>query len=126
MVNTDSFDLHVLNLVNNERAKYGIRPLSFNQNLDASADFYAQDLANVGYLTHNLYGTTPRSRAEQTGYYNGYIGENIAYGQITPQEVVADWMNSLGHQENILNPNYTEMGLGYSSNGNYWVQVFGG
>lgn len=54
-------------------------------------------------------------------------GENIAMGQRTPQEVVQAWMNSPGHRSNILNKNFTEIGVGLAkdANGNpYWTQMF--
>ena len=54
-------------------------------------------------------------------------GENIAYGQRTPEEVMNAWMNSQGHRENILNSRYTSIGVGcyQSSNGTlYWTQLF--
>jgi len=53
-----------------------------------------------------------------------YAGENIAYGQRTPQAVVNAWMNSSGHRANILNANYTQIGVGYVADGNYWTQMF--
>ena len=51
-------------------------------------------------------------------------GENIAYGQRTPQAVVNAWMNSSGHRANILNASYTQIGVGYVAAGNYWTQMF--
>ena len=54
-----------------------------------------------------------------------------AVWQATPAEVVNAWMNSPGHKANILNANFTKMGLGYSNSGNgnyryYWAQEFAG
>ncbi len=54
-------------------------------------------------------------------------GENIASGQRTAQAVVTAWMNSEGHRKNILNPNFTEIGVGYATKSNgtpYWTQMF--
>ena len=51
-------------------------------------------------------------------------GENIAKGYKTPQAVVDGWMNSSGHRANILNASYTQIGVGYVANGNYWTQMF--
>jgi uncharacterized protein YkwD len=51
-------------------------------------------------------------------------GENIAMGQSTPQAVVNAWMNSEGHRANILSTSYTQIGVGYVANGNYWTQWF--
>lgn len=62
------------------------------------------------------------------------MGENIAAGYSTPEAVVEGWKNSSGHRANLLNPNFTELGVGYyylandtgSVNYNrYWTQVFG-
>ena len=59
----------------------------------------------------------------------GHLGENIAAGYKTPQEVVDGWMNSEGHRKNILNPAFTKIGVGYLYTGkdmaHYWVQMFG-
>ncbi|MGL5944276.1 MAG: CAP domain-containing protein [Waterburya sp.] len=57
------------------------------------------------------------------GYQYSNLGENVAQGQTTPTDVLDSWMNSSGHRENILNPNFTEIGVGYENN--YWTQVFG-
>ena len=51
-------------------------------------------------------------------------GENIAMGQSTPEQVVKAWMNSSGHRANILNKNYTHIGVGYVKDGHYWTQMF--
>lgn len=51
-------------------------------------------------------------------------GENIAYGQRTPQAVVQAWINSSGHRANILNASYTHLGVGYVADGHYWTQMF--
>ena len=54
-------------------------------------------------------------------------GENIAAGYRTPEAAVAAWMGSSGHRSNILNANFTALGVGYASGGsytNYWVQEF--
>jgi uncharacterized protein YkwD len=78
------------------------------------------------YFDHNspTYGS-PFDQMKQFGYSYSYAGENIAMGQRSPQEVMKAWMNSAGHRANILSPNFTEIGIGYYSDGNYWVQQFG-
>jgi len=56
-----------------------------------------------------------------------YSGENIAWGQRSPEEVVTAWMNSAGHRANILNANFKELGVGYRQNArgvNYFTQLF--
>ena len=64
---------------------------------------------------------------KQFGISYSYAGENIAAGQQTAQAVMTAWMNSPGHRQNIMSPNYTQMGIGYSPGGNmspYWSQMF--
>ena len=59
--------------------------------------------------------------------FGGTVGENIAYGQKTPEQVMEGWMNSQGHRANILNPNFTAIGVGYYQNSrgvSYWTQLF--
>jgi len=69
------------------------------------------------------------TRAERAGY-SGWmaLGENVAYGYGSVESVMAGWMNSSGHRANILNANFTHVGLGRATAANgtlYWTQVFG-
>lgn len=135
MTNTDQFDLQILDLVNSERAKYGLNPLSLNEKLDIAADNYSQRMATGDFFSHNdPNGSTMVSRVQQVGYQYTHLGENIAAGQSTAVDVFNGWMNSPGHRANILNSNFTHMGLGYynlNPDGgqiryqHYWTQVFG-
>ena len=77
------------------------------------------------YFSHTspTYGS-PFQMMKAFGLSYRTAGENIAYGQRTPQEVVNAWMNSSGHRANILNSSYTQIGVGYVANGNYWTQMF--
>ena len=77
------------------------------------------------YFSHvSQDGRTMSDRIEKYTSSYGYKGENIALGYSTPEEVVKGWMSSEGHRANILNKNYTDIGVGY--NNGYWVQNFGG
>jgi uncharacterized YkwD family protein len=116
----------VVNLVNQERSKAGLKPLTINSTLTKSAQAKAQDMHDKKYFDHNspTYGS-PFDMMKQFGYKYSYAGENIAMGQKTPSEVMKAWMNSAGHKANILSPNFTEIGVGYTSDGSYWVQQFG-
>jgi len=85
-------------------------------------------MANKGYFSHTspTYGT-PFQMMENFGLRFSAAGENIAYGQRTPAEVMRDWMNSPGHRNNILSRSYTEIGVGLAKNKNgvcYWTQMF--
>jgi uncharacterized protein YkwD len=83
-------------------------------------------MASYRYLDHDtrLPGGKRISPKERISRFdaNG-CGENIAQGQSSPQEVVADWMSSPGHRRNILEKSAKRLGVGYVSG--YWVQVFG-
>ena len=112
----------VVELVNQERAKQGLSPLSTMTNLTAAANIRAPEL--VVLFDHNRPdGTqcfTALREANVTGYFTA--GENIAAGYSTPEAVVNGWMNSSGHRANILNSSFTHIGVGYYNG--YWVQMF--
>ena len=89
------------------------------------ARYKSQDMLNNRYFSHNspTYGT-PFQMMKAFGLSFRTAGENIAKGYATPQAVVNGWMNSSGHQANILNTSYTQIGVGYVAQGNYWTQMF--
>ncbi|GAB1540464.1 hypothetical protein NUACC21_31330 [Scytonema sp. NUACC21] len=119
-----SFEQKVFQLTNQERAKKGLKPLKANAELNYVADTYAQEMAERGVLSHTgPDGSQAWDRAKEVGYEAFMMAENIAAGQRTPEQVVQGWMNSSGHRANMLNPNYTEIGVGYHNK--YWVQNFG-
>ena len=82
-------------------------------------------MAEKGYFAHEspTYGS-PFQMMQSFGISYRTAGENIAYGQQTPQAVVDAWMNSSGHRANILNSSYTQIGVGFYANGYYWTQMF--
>jgi len=123
---TSNYANQVLTLVNSERAKAGLKPLKLNATLTKSAQAKAVDMHDKHYFDHTspTYGS-PFDQMTKFGYKYSYAGENIAQGQKTPKEVMDAWMNSAGHRANILNSNYTEIGIGYVSDNSYWVQQFG-
>lgn len=124
-------DVHrqVLDLVNEQRQRYGRRPLKPSKRLRLAARAHAREMARRGILAHDidlpwwrrLYNAVGR-RTFRT------IGENVARGQDTPAEVVIAWMRSPEHRENILNPDFTHVGLAiaYRGRDEYWAQEFGG
>jgi uncharacterized YkwD family protein len=113
----------VLALVNQQRANAGLQPVAFDSNLSAMAMDKAKDMYNLNYFDHNspTYGS-PFDMMKAYGISFRYAGENIAKGQQSPSQVMNDWMNSAGHRANILNSNYSKIGLAYY-NGE-WVQEF--
>ena len=123
-VSNSAFATQVVTLVNQERAKAGLKPLaSTNAALTKMALDKAKDMYNNGYFDHNspTYGS-PFDMMKKYGINYRYAGENIAKGQRTPQEVMNAWMNSPGHRANILSANFTTIGVAYYNG--VWVQEF--
>lgn len=120
-----AFEREVVRLVNEARAKHGLKPLQENWELSRVARYKSQDMVDNRYFSHTspTYGT-PFQMIRAFGLTYRTAGENIAYGQRTPQAVVNAWMNSSGHRANILNASYTQIGVGYVANGHYWTQMF--
>ncbi|OQO99702.1 sporulation protein [Geobacillus sp. 44C] len=120
-----AYEQQVVDLTNKERAKYGLPPLKVDLALSKVAREKSRDMAVNHYFSHNspTYGS-PFEMMRKFGISYTDAGENIAKGQRTPQEVVAAWMNSPGHRANILNKNYTHIGVGFEENGYIWTQQF--
>jgi len=126
--NYREFQKSVIALVNKERAAVGLSALKENTELDNVATLKSEDMAKLGYFSHTspTYGS-PFEMLKQFGISYTAAGENIAYGQSTPAEVMTGWMNSEGHRANILNSNFTQIGVGIAkkANGQYvWTQTF--
>lgn len=119
------FEQEVVELTNQERAKAGLGALQIDTELSKVAREKSRDMATNGYFDHNspTYGS-PFDMMKNFGITYRTAGENIAAGQRTPQEVVTAWMNSEGHRANILNGEFTHIGVGYVENGNHWTQQF--
>lgn len=118
----------VLKLVNQERQKQGLKALTLNTKLTSIGNMKAKDMADKKYFSHTspTYGS-PFQMLQNYGVTYTSAGENIAAGQRTSQEVMNSWLNSSGHRANILNKDYTQLGVGYykgGSYGTYWVQLF--
>ncbi|MCQ6279163.1 hypothetical protein JN080_07855 [Bacillus sp. EB600] len=115
----------VIELTNNERRKNGLPPLSADASLSKVAQTKTNDMNAKHYFSHTspTYGS-PFDMMRDFGVTYRAAGENIAMGQTTAQQVVTSWMNSEGHRKNILSTNYTNIGVGYTSSGNYWSQMF--
>lgn len=122
---SSSFESEVVRLVNVERARYGIAPLTQDWQLSRVARYKSQDMSSKGYFSHTspTYGS-PFEMMRSFGISYRTAGENIARGYATPAAVVAAWMSSPGHRANILNAGFTYIGVGYISSGNHWTQMF--
>ncbi|WP_062056792.1 CAP domain-containing protein [Aquimarina longa] len=116
--------LELFALVNQARTAGGKQPLKINTKLTAAAEFHANDMNDNNFFSHTgSNGSNAAERIDAQGYdWNSY-GENIAHGQRSAQEVHDTWMNSEIHRGNILDSDYTEIGLARVAN--LWVQVFG-
>lgn len=121
-----SYVKQVLKLVNAERKKAGLNELIWDDTVAAAAATRSIEIEKS--FSH----TRPDGRTFGTAItdlgitYRG-AGENIAWGQKTPETVMNAWMNSEGHRANILNPNFKKLGVGYRTNGQgtpYWTQLF--
>ena len=128
---TSPYAQQVVDLTNQERAAQGLPPLIIHHLLENAAEAHSRDLGDSGICQHDSSdGTDWVVRLQRTGYtpFAG-IGENVACGQPTPQQVVEAWMNSSGHRENILG-NFQHIGVGYYSRTgtpftHYWTMDLG-
>jgi uncharacterized protein YkwD len=99
--------------------------------LEHAAAEHSQDMAAHDYLDHTgRDGSSPADRVTRTGYKWRTVGENLASGIMTPEEVVNGWVGSPHHCENLMSAHFTQMAVAYSVNpssdgGIYWTQVFG-
>ncbi len=134
----------VLQLVNEVRAvgadcgsegQFGpAEPLSMDPVLRCSARLHSLDMFERDFFDHtNPDGLDPFDRMEEAGFSGSWMGENIAYGQQNPEEVMQAWIDSDGHCSNIMNENYTLLGVGYypgadswrDGKQHFWTQNFG-
>ena len=115
-----SFSDRVLALTNRERTVRGLRPLAFSACADGFADRWAGSLSRAGTLSPQpLRPVLTTCRARQ-------VGENVAVGAVTPEQLVAMWMASPPHRANLLQVRSTHLGVGAvtTAGRTYGVQVF--
>ena len=138
LATTPVLESRALALVNAARAR-GTRcgaqsfapapPLTLSGTLADVALGHASDMAQHDYFEHqDLTGHSPADRVRAAGYHEKLVGENIAYGPQTVEEVVKGWLDSPGHCENIMDPRFAEMGVALatgraSRKGLFWVQL---
>ena len=105
-------------------------PLTLSRTLAGVAFGHAADMAEHDYFEHvDPAGQSPADRVRAVGYREKLVGENIAYGPESVDDVVKGWLGSPGHCANIMDPRFEQMGFAYatgrgSRHGLYWVQVF--
>jgi uncharacterized protein YkwD len=127
--------LQLVNEVRARGARCGERsfgpapPVKLSGALAGVAFGHADDMARHDYFEHeDLTGHSPADRVRASGYQEKLVGENIAYGPKSADEVVQGWLDSPGHCENIMDPRFAEMGIAYaagksSKRGLFWVQL---
>lgn len=121
-----SFIGQVVSLVNIERAKEGLAALTVDEKVQAAAQIRAME-CEQSFSHTRPNGSNFATALKEQGVSYRRAGENIAWGQRSPEEVVNAWMNSPGHRANIMNANFTKIGVGYYQNANgtnYWSQLF--
>ncbi|MBO5336031.1 MAG: hypothetical protein J6A94_02730 [Lachnospiraceae bacterium] len=121
-----AFIREVVDLVNAERAKEGLSPLTLDTKVSAAAQVRAKECEQSFSHTRPNGSSFATALKEQNVSYRN-AGENIAWGQRSPEAVMKAWMNSSGHRANIMNANFTTIGVGYYRNANgtnYWCQLF--
>ncbi|NJN93094.1 MAG: CAP domain-containing protein [Anaerolineales bacterium] len=115
-------------LINAERTSRGLAPLAFDALLAQAAEAHSQDMINRNFFSHiNPDGLDPGDRVANAGYSASTVGETIGAGYTTPAAMLTGWLNSPGHRDILLSPNFTEIGLGYVTGGtygHYWTAVF--
>lgn len=122
------FEQRVLELVNVERARHGLAPLRYQRQLDQASEGHNRQQVATRTMAHDGIGDgDPGSRIRATGFNRSW-GENVATGQTSPEQVVAEWMASPGHRRNILDPSFSYLGVSYATAADgrsYWAQSFG-
>ncbi len=136
----ETYQSEMLNQLNEARAtardcgatRYAAtQKLTYQCDLDSAAERHSKDMANNNFYSHT--GTDDSSigeRVNDTGYSWSTVGENIAAGQTSVDQVMQGWLESEGHCKNIMNDNYEEFGTSRVTNetaqyDHYWTQVFG-
>ncbi|HID87669.1 MAG TPA: CAP domain-containing protein [Anaerolineae bacterium] len=125
---TPTYEQQVVELINEKRASQGLPPLKICPELMAAAAVHSQDMATHNFVDHTgSDGSSPWDRFRREGYELTWGGETIAAGPVTPQEVVAGWMESDGHREILLISQFREIGVGYASSafGHFWTMDLG-
>jgi len=116
--NAAGFLDQLVEIINQERLNNGaLPPLKRNEQLDTAAGTHSNNMGQRDFFSHCDPDTQslPEDRMDAAGYNWNFAAENIAAGQNTPEAVMAAWMNSSGHRQNILSSSSNEIGVGYFS-----------
>lgn len=118
----------IISLINEKRIKHNLSPLSINANLEIAAQNKSEYLINNNYFAHNTPdGKQFSSWIKDSGYKYSLIGENLAMNFNSSKSAFNAWMKSQSHRDNILDPNFTEIGIGLNQKNkqNMIVVIFG-
>jgi uncharacterized protein YkwD len=119
----------VIAIVNSHRAAAGLGALGANGALNAAAAGHSRDQATVDKMSHTgSNGSSFGQRISAAGYGWSTIAENVAAGQGSADSVMTAWMNSAGHNRNIMNPAFVHIGVAvaYAADGTpYWTMTLG-
>ena len=124
-VDPDAYAEQVVKLVNEQRTKNGLQPVKALISMNKAAGIRAKEIVNkFDHVRPD--GRRGYTAVEDAGLNWSWVGENIAAGYPDPEDVMKGWMESEGHRNNILNPNYKYIGVGYCNDDGcaYWVQLF--
>lgn len=116
----------IADLVNQERAKAGLAPLTMVVETNTAAGIRAKEIYDK-FAHERPNGSKYRTVLDECGVSYSFCGENVAYGYRSPDAVMDGWMNSEGHKANILNERFTKIGVGHWKGPNgydYWSQLF--
>jgi uncharacterized protein YkwD len=120
----------LIELINAERQRDGKAALAIDARLMDAAAAHSIDMAGSGVFAHQGSGSSgPEERVQDAGYRWRYIAENIGCGQDSPERIVASWMQSTGHRENLLSVEARDIGVGLATRkdsrcGIFWTAVF--
>lgn len=106
----------ILRILNGYRAEKGVAPLRLNEKLTVMSCVRAEEIAWSGVQGH----TRPNGKKcfsifKEAGFETGTAGENLGYGFWTPEEVCLAWKNSRTHYNNIIDPRFTQIGIGVAA-----------
>jgi uncharacterized protein YkwD len=117
---TEMSQQSLLNATNSERTNNGKTTLKLNSTLSQAAQAKANDMTARNYWSHKTpEGQDPWVFFNKVGYSYLKAGENLAYGFTTSRDTVTGWMNSPSHRDNLLDPDFSEVGFGYANSSNY-------
>lgn len=115
----------LVKIVNRYRERNGLPGLEWDESLYFVCLNHCNDMRERGYFSHYTPEyLSPFDRLENARFEYVYAGENIAWGQETPEKVLSDWLHSPAHKRNIESSLYTHHAVAYDPVGNYWTHMF--